>query len=186
VNTEIATAWGAYKEVPWWSNERASLSIFAGAVWRSRGFSFEEYSDEKRNILRKLRRFSAPYQGRVDLYFSVSGEEFLAEFKQAWSGWSVSRLDPCARLKKVFELARTDIRKTPPYGQRRLAILIAMPYLKKTVKSSNTNRLEMWIKAVRNMDYDAMAWVFPANSRHFNDGKHYYPGVAMMIKEVKR
>lgn len=186
VNTEIATAWESYKDVPWWNNERSSLSVFAGAVWRSGGFSFEEYSDEKRSILRNFRRFSAPYQGRVDLYFRVSGAEFVAEVKQVWSGCSVSRLDPCTRLKKAFELARTDVRKTPPYGQRRLAILIAMPYLKKTVKGCITNRLGMWINAVRNMDYDAMAWVFPSNARYLNDGKYYCPGAAMMIKEVKR
>jgi hypothetical protein len=77
--TEIAAVWKSSKDVPWCNNERSSLSVFAGAVWRAGGLSFEEYSDEKRGILRKSGKPSKPYQGRVDLYFKFSGIEFISE-----------------------------------------------------------------------------------------------------------
>src|SRR5262245_34034370 len=30
-------------DVPWWYNERASLSLFAGAIWKVGGIAFEEF-----------------------------------------------------------------------------------------------------------------------------------------------
>ncbi|PIV24088.1 MAG: hypothetical protein COZ69_10470 [Deltaproteobacteria bacterium CG_4_8_14_3_um_filter_45_9] len=185
-NGKIAATWKNSKDAPWCNNERSSLSVFAGSVWRAGGFAFEEYSDEKRSILRKSSRLSKPYQGRVDFYFKFSGKEFIAEVKQVWSGYTVSRVNPCPRLDRALKSARRDIRKSLPYGQHRLAFLFAMPYFQKRAKDSVSERVEMWIKAIRDLDYDALAWVFPSDTRHLSDGEYYYPGVALAIKEVKR
>ena len=185
-NVEIAAAWKNSKDAPWCNNERSSLSVFAGSVWRAGGFSFEEYSDEKRSVLRKSWRLSKPYQGRVDFYFNFSGKEFIAEVKQVWSGYTVSRANPCLRLDKALKSACRDIRKSLPYGQHRLAFLFAMPYFQKRAKDSVSERVQMWIKTIRGLDYDALAWIFPSDTRHLPDGEYYYPGVALVIKEVKR
>ena len=40
-------------DLPWWYNERALLSLFAGAVWRTGGYAFEEFSDLKHKGIRK-------------------------------------------------------------------------------------------------------------------------------------
>jgi hypothetical protein len=185
-NVEIAAEWKNPKDAPWCNNERSSLSVFAGAVWRAGGLSFEEYSDEKRGIFRKSGRLSKPYQGRVDLYFNYSRKEFISEVKQVWSGYTVSRVNPCSRLNKALKSARRDIRKSIPYGQHRLALLFAMPYFRKHVKDSITERVHLWVKAIRGLDYDALAWVFPSDTRYLSDGEYYCPGVALVIKEVKR
>jgi hypothetical protein len=183
-NAEIAASWSSYKEAPWWDNERASISVFAGAVWRAGGFSFEEYSDKKRSIFKTSGRLSHPYQGRVDLYFTYSESELIVEVKRVWSGYTQSHANPCPRLEKVFASSCRDTRKTAPYGQRRLAFLFALPYFRK--RESINQRVPMWIKEVKNLDYDALAWVFPSCARYLSDGKYYCPGAALLIKEVKR
>jgi len=185
-NVEITAAWKTSNDAPWCNTERSSLSVFAGSVWRANGFSFEEYSDEKRRFLRKSWKSSKPYSGRVDLYFNFSGKEFIVEVKQVWSGYTVSRVNPCFRLDKVLKSACRDVRKSLPYGQHRLAFLFAMPYFQKHMKDSVSKRVQMWIKAIRGLDYDALAWVFPPDTRHLSDDKYYYPGIALVIKEVKR
>jgi hypothetical protein len=185
-NMELAASWKNSKDAPWCNNEMSSLSVFAGSVWRTGGFSFEEYSDEKRSIMRRSCRLAKPYMGRVDLYFKYSGKEFIAEAKQAWSGYTVSRANPCLRLDKAFKFARRDIRKSLPYGRHRLTFLFAKPYFQKRAKDSVSDRVQMWVKAIRDLDYDALAWVFRSDTRHLSDGNYYYPGVALVIKEVKR
>jgi hypothetical protein len=57
LNERIAQDW-RYKDVPWWYNERAALSIFSGGIWNSGEFAFEEFSDEKRKISARSRRDS--------------------------------------------------------------------------------------------------------------------------------
>jgi len=111
---------------------------------------------------------------------------YAQSLKQVWSGYTVSRVNPCFRLDKALKSARRDIRKSIPYGQRRLAFLFAMPYFRKRVKDSITERVQTWINAIKSLDYDALAWVFPSDTRHLSDGEYYYPGVALVIKEVKR
>lgn len=77
LNRNIGRQWS--KEVgdlPWRYNERALLSLFAGAVWRIGGHAFEEFSEVKHSGRRKRKG-----NGRVDLWFETSGREFRAEAK---------------------------------------------------------------------------------------------------------
>jgi hypothetical protein len=68
--------WGS-RDAPWWYNERASLSLLAGALWYADGWAFEEFVTSKRHK-RKARR------GRGDLMFEVGGLKAVAEAKQCW------------------------------------------------------------------------------------------------------
>ena len=63
-----------YEDCLYWYNERANLSAFVGAVWKTGGFALEEYSSEKvgdRNT----------NNGRIDLYFSLGKFEAIVEAK---------------------------------------------------------------------------------------------------------
>lgn len=71
VNRELAVHWASAGDAPWWYNERALISVFAGAVWRTGGHAFEEYSTEKRGDRRES-------WGRVDLEFAAGRQEFRA------------------------------------------------------------------------------------------------------------
>jgi hypothetical protein len=186
VNREITGLWRPDKDVPWWDNERASLSIFAGAVWRAGGVCFEEYCDEKRGLSRRTGRLMRPYAGRVDLYFEFEGRRFIAEAKRMWSGFSSPGAKPMVRADKKLDKARADIRKVKPRrGQRRLAILFAIPYFRVRVKNSLDERVEKWIAELEKLKCSARAWVFPSEARNIKapDG-FYHPGAAILIDEV--
>jgi hypothetical protein len=86
LNKLMFASWRDEGDVPWWYNERASLSVLSGAVWRSGGEAFEEYSDYKRGISRRTGRFSKEYAGRIDFYFNVNDREFKGEAKFCWLG----------------------------------------------------------------------------------------------------
>ena len=185
--TEIAEQWEEYRGAPWWYNERAALSVFAGAVWRAGGLCFEEYSDEKRKIGKRTHRLGAPYSGRIDLYFSWAGFDFIAEAKDTWSGFSQQNASPKPRLAKCLRRACKDVRKTRPDGQRRLAIAFAMPYFRKGSVSRINEKLEAWVQTLSELDTSAYAWVFPQSTRYLFDSDEFFcPGVAMLIKEVRR
>jgi hypothetical protein len=185
--TEITEEWAEYRDVPLWYTERASLSVFAGAVWRAGGLSFEEYSDEKRKVGKRTRRLGALYPGRVDLHFSWRGFDFIAEAKDTWSGFNQEHADPKRRLAGCLRRACSDIKKTAPHGQRRLGIAFAMPYFRKGAKPQIDKKILAWVDALEDLDTSAYAWVFPKSSRYIHDSDGYFcPGVAVLIKEVKR
>jgi len=67
-------------DVPYfYYNERANVSVFAGAVWRANedNLALEEYSTKKVST-------SSEDSGRRDLWFRSSGFQFRAEAKQQW------------------------------------------------------------------------------------------------------
>ena len=79
LNRTLYQNWGK-KDCPWWYNERAILSIFAGAIWRSGGLAFEEFSNLKRKKSRRRNRYRK-YAGRSDLYFQIKSKEYVVEVK---------------------------------------------------------------------------------------------------------
>jgi hypothetical protein len=74
--------WREKNDVPWWYNERASLSFFAGAVWRCKGWAFEEFITRKHITTRRGKRQNR--HGRGDIMFGIKGQSFVAEAKQCW------------------------------------------------------------------------------------------------------
>lgn len=68
---QVTDAWVRYRDVPWWYNERADLSILAGGVWKSGNIAVEEFVSRKRKIARSSGKLSRRYRGRIDFYFTV-------------------------------------------------------------------------------------------------------------------
>lgn len=183
-NVLLAIAWKSSDDVPWWYNERASLSVFAGAVFRTGGIAFEEYIEDKRkaNLRGKLGK---PYRGRTDIYFQLGSSEFIGEAKQWYSGATSMSSDPAICIKRRLKAACNEVRRTKPYGQRRVGILFAIPYIKKTYKGDLTDRVERWIDEIKKVDCSCCSWVFPATSRMICLDGNIYPGVGLFIKEIK-
>ena len=180
---EIARDWVPNKDVPWWYNERAALSLLSGALWRSHNYGFEEFVDEKRKMTRHSGRLSRKYKGRVDLYLNVQGADFIAECKICWSGASIN-FDSSQRVEKTLSRACRDIRKTHPKGQRRLGFVFVVPSIKKQYRKELDERLKGWLHKVQSVDCDAMAWVFPDFARRTQSDGKYYPGVVLLAKEI--
>ncbi|MBI4847986.1 MAG: hypothetical protein HY808_05325 [Nitrospirae bacterium] len=167
LNTKIANIWKHRKDVPWWYNERADISIFAGAAWLSHGLVFEEFVDEKTKKPGGAQKAKRKFKGRVDLYLSIDGQDFIIEAKQCWSGASSVNVDVANRIQKVMERACEDIRKSHPHGQRRLAFVFVVPDIKVAYGKTMDQRILAWIDRIKRIDCDAMAWIFPVESRNW-------------------
>ena len=188
LNREIAKSWFP-KDVPWWYNERAALSIFAGVVWKAgkRNYVLEEYSEEKRKLSNRGKIARRKYKGRVDFYFKTEACDFIAEAKICWPGISKGNMpDVGNQVSRGIEKACEDIKKSKPYGQRRLAFLFVCPKTKD--KKLLDERISSFVEKIKsNVECDAMAWIFPGFARTVRDrdNKKYYPGIVLLIKAVK-
>jgi hypothetical protein len=75
---------GPHDDAAWWYNERAILSLFAGAIWSSNGWAFEEFATTKRERVatkRKHRRDGA--RGDLEFWWPSSNKYFQCEAKRA-------------------------------------------------------------------------------------------------------
>jgi|WetSurMetagenome_2_1015567.scaffolds.fasta_scaffold24064_4 hypothetical protein len=185
LNTEITKKWLMVKDVPWWYNERALLSIFAGAVWNKNSIAFEEYVSEKWEISKRTSKFKKHYRGRIDLYFEIDESKFIVEAKRCWSGASVLNKNTNEKLLTKLGKAISDINKVKPYGERRLAILFVNPYFRKSCFNEINLKIKEWLKLFYQINCDASAWTFPSIVRNLKgDDGFYHPGTALMIKEI--
>jgi hypothetical protein len=179
VNRWLGRRWQLNGDAPWWYNERALVSTFAGAVWLSGGYAFEEYSETKRG---KSKR---GFTGRVDLEFSVGPHEFKAEAKQCWPAGTAKR-DQTDYITGFMDQARQDVRRCPPGGMRRLAIVFGVPYLARRLRSEMPERISWLVDQAMQVEADAVAWTFPDLRRVPTIGGWTYPGIIVWIKEVRR
>lgn len=166
-------------DAPWWYNERASVSVFAGAVWRSGEAAFEEYSELKRGKA----KLSA---GRFDLWFSCGRQEFLGEAK--FCHVPFTRNGTQARwVQSWMERAKVDARRCPPEGaKRRLAIVFGCPYLRPCSPAMLKERIKWLVAEGSRVEHDAMAWAFPRLPRSVTIRGWDHPGAIVWIKEVRR
>lgn len=199
LNDQLAERWRKQGDCPWWYKERALLGTFCGSVWLSDpdNVVLEEYSDSKR-VLKRGRLTLKTYTGRVDLYFEVGNQKFVAESKHVWVA-ATSRKSQKTKIQDCIQQASGDIRRSKPdrrFRFRRLAIVFAAPYIRMKGKSPLTQRdlrdlkdKALWsVKQVQMTNYDAMAWTFPKLGRYgeYTGGiyRSIYPGVIMLLKEV--
>jgi len=178
-NRRLGRAWQSDKDAPWWYNERALISVFAGATWRLGGDAFEEFSEGKRGRRKRV------HAGRVDLKFSINGNEFKAEAKQCWPGCATTS-SPVPYISRWLEGAKRDVGRCPPGDFRRLAILFGVPYLKKDRERELPDRISWIIEQARLVEADAVAWVFPNLPVLPTMRDYIYPGIIVWVKEVKK
>lgn len=88
------TKQGLWSDRPYNLNERATLSVLAGAIWRSSSdnFVFEEFCGDKVAC-------SGAYRGRHDIWFLAEGKHCSGEAKQVW---------PCVRATSVTPSIHSD------------------------------------------------------------------------------
>lgn len=180
--TRIAKAWQPFDDIPWWYNERALLSIFAGAVWLAGSIAFEEFRTEKHVPGKRTR--GTLYSGRQDLFIQIGKNGFLAESKILWSAASAPSAQPSVTIGKALDQACEEVRRTPPHRDRRLGIVFARPYVRWKHQESIDSHIERWLEKARQVEYSCCAWVFPAESRVFGDELNIVPGMAVFIREV--
>lgn len=185
LNRLLGRQWSKHAgDLPWWYNERALLSLFAGAVWRTGGQAFEEFSELKRKEKRK--RLG---HGRVDLWFEAAGREFRAEAKAAEIPLS-ARARPLEKMRALMLRAVKDAGCNPADGSksRRLALAFAVPYLSAATKAHELKELtdQFVAFARKEVDHDAIAWYFADRENLPAHGGWICPGIVVWVKLVKR
>ncbi len=172
------------EDVPWWYNERASLSLFAGAIWKAGGIAFEEFSSEREaprgtggtTVVRRL--------GRIDLYFSFQGEDFVAEAKQCWPRVGSRAQSSKGEIERMLQQASADVQTVPAaYGQR-LALVFASPYFPKAELGDAQECLSKWKQAVESVDSDGKAFYWLHDCERAEDNGNLYPGTTIFLKQV--
>ncbi len=183
LNGELAKLWSKAGDVPWWYNERAVISVFAGAVWQSGGYAFEEYAALKHGKRQE-------YKGRVDLDFvTAAGHKFRAEVKP-YELPATRRKDPLEQVCAAMDRAVEDVCKCQSEGRRRLAMVFASPYVS-TKKSEKIPDTIDWLIAQAKrvhatLKTDAVAWTFPDLKQRAEFGEWICPGAIIWIREIKR
>jgi hypothetical protein len=165
----------------YWYNERASLSSFASAAARKDYHVLEEYSTDK-----KGEESGDTYTGRADLYLAKGKTEYIFEAKQQWVSISDRAASPSVKIGKSLRAARKDaassnVNKVPVYG-----IVFAVPYIKKSFHENKEELLQNFIKGLSDIDFDALAYVFPEKAETINKSGTFFPGVACLIRAPRR
>ncbi|MDL2198140.1 hypothetical protein QQF45_03570 [Halopseudomonas aestusnigri] len=190
----------------WWYNERANVSVLAGAAWAKGWVALEEYS--------RLKRAQVPMsgvddedgldaRGRVDLYVSTHDEDYAFEAKQVWL-----RLDPgfetagySGKITEGMNAARQDALKLVGEADAHYAVTFVIPFisaaaLDEAAIADLNGRLSQWLSGLSTCPSYAgcapghgpvqMAYVFPRMEErcYVNAAGYYYPGVLMLLEDI--
>jgi hypothetical protein len=164
-------------DVPWWYGERASLSLFAGAIWKAGGLAFEEYASDKR-----LGNKVGPYRGRADLYFQFNRRGFVAEAKKAWSRSRPGEFNPAVHINDQLTEACKDMTRCVIGDERKLGIVFTGVEISRKHERQTDALINHWIDSIADVEYSACAWTFPEITRSFPRKGSLWPGGAIFIR----
>lgn len=180
--------WRKYKDdALFYYNERASISILAGAIWRNGDCAMEEFSSLKGSS-RNTRL------GRVDLWFMLGDQEYIVEAKQRWPPFYDSDADLDfdfkQSLKTGLEEAFTDASDLRYHWENYLdgliGLLFVVPRVAPTYAESSglAEEIMRFIKTVEEADADFYAYLFNDEKKLIGTEGHICPGVALLGKLV--
>lgn len=174
------------RDAPWWYNERASVSLFAGAIWKKGGSVMEEFVVPREGRGEPDDRTRNEY-GRCDISFEVGTLKIIAEAKQVWPSLTGSECKRAA-IANGIEQAKDEVKGRPvSNGYERYAMVFASPYV--TSNTDTKTEVNNFIEAILKIeDAHAVAWAFPLienpiqspRPRHQNQ---YFPGVALVMSK---
>jgi hypothetical protein len=162
------------EDAAYWYNERATLSSFVGALWRTGAVALEEY--------RCSRHFGGqPVAGRADLWFLLDRREYVVEAKQSWPPRPRTLL---ARAEVLFDSATAQLHADLDGGSSRVALLFVVPRLAR--QPDDGAFADEWIQAASQIKADVRAWYFPTTTRTLKSQRwsRFYPGVLLLARSV--
>lgn len=208
---KLLTAWikavdrytKAFQDNPWWYNERASLSVLAGAAWTLKDwFALEEFSTVKH-----LRELDPGLDeghlrnGRCDLFIRNPDESFAIEAKQAVQPIG-RRPDGYSHMNKALKGAWDDSGALGKWeAERRFAVTFVVPTIPLSeVRMGSGKRIQVcpdkvgetlhrWLtdepyfpgwsgKATQ------FAYLFPkVGNPDYVYGNRYFPGIVVIFDE---
>jgi hypothetical protein len=168
---------------PWWYNERATLSVFAGAVWQSQGWVLEEFSTEKVVPTRQHRRYKP---GRCDILFSIKNKTFIGEAKQCWPTLTDNLHVAIQSVHDALDTACKEALENSEIGYPCLGMVFIAPCLHESKKERTIGNLQSFVTQLLEIKGTTIAWVFPKAARSLQpDSKfrnYIFPGVALVMQ----
>jgi len=156
-------------DAPYWYNERANISLLAGAAWLCGMAALEEYPIDKK----PKREWKS---GRSDLYLTWGKDHCVMESKVCWY--------PEQNLKSKLELAVQDAHANHDTDMAFACVFVVPGY--QAGRTKNTTEFVRHISE-ECLETDILAACFPAGRQNLkspSDGK-LYPGVAMVLRRVR-
>ena len=174
--------WGK-DDAPWWYNERALLSLLAGAVWKCGEWAFEEFATNKRTITKRGKHKRRA--GRGDIMFQIGKDTFIAEAKQCWPILGYRNRNAISTVKEALHEARIQSARLPSEGQK-LGIVFAVPCLHESKQEDSEKILYDFISRFTSLKNSTITWVFPREKRTLKGGDGYiYPGIVLVLRPLK-
>lgn len=174
------------RDAPWWYNERASVSHFAGAIWKKGGWVTEEFIVPREGRGEPDDRIRKTY-GRCDISFEVESLKIIAEAKQVWPSLTGSKPVKTAIINGLKKAKKEVIKRPASNGYERYAIVFASPYV--TSDADTKTEVNNFIEAILKIeDAHAVAWAFPLIENPIQSPRpgyenRYFPGVALVMSK---
>ncbi|MEE4075164.1 hypothetical protein V2I49_07450 [Pseudomonas viridiflava] len=196
----------AFKDNPWWYNERASLSVLAGAAWTIKDwFALEEFS-----TLKRLRKLTPGVDegdlriGRCDLFICNPNESFAIEAKQALQSIGL-KSDGESYMNRAVKGAWDDSGDLGSWeAGRRFGVTFVVPTIPlNEVQAGPGKRVQIcpakveaalsrWLTdepdfAGWSLKPTQFAYIFPnVGNQDYVSGHRYYPGIVVILEERLR
>jgi hypothetical protein len=170
-------------DATWWNNERATLSVLAGAIWRRKGLVIEEFATEK--IMK-----SESKAGRCDISFLFRKNVFIGEAKQNWPLLTGENLKAnLIKTNKVIKQACHVSLHTKGSKATRLGIVFITPRIHEGKKQLLNDFLMDYLNKLSAKKDITLAWTFPKWARDLHSSEegnqnYIYPGVILVIKQT--
>jgi hypothetical protein len=150
--------WEEKNDAPWWYNERASLSLFAGAVWKCKGWVFEEFITKKYMTTRRGKPKNR--HGRGDIMFGIGKGQFIGEAKQCWPVLGPSLQNAIEEVNACLKTALAETSQLPSYEGDRVAIVFVTPRIRASKQGELAIRVRKFVDGLKTKDV-AIACLFP-------------------------
>lgn len=168
----------ADKDAAYWYNERATLSVLAGAAWKCDYFALEEFCHPKATC-------KTSWNGRVDLWLQCKEEQYVIEAKQIKVSIPPQRVTTLKRIQSALQRARRDVVCSAESEQTGLGVVFVVPKIPLSHKSQAETLVSHFVQELEQIDYDLLAYTFaPESETTFGNG--LYPGVALLGRVPRR
>lgn len=169
------------EDVAWWYNERASLSVFAGAVWKCGGWAFEEFSIERGNQSARKKA-----HGRCDIQFEFKNHKYIGEAKQTWLTVEKRVLESFKeKIERDLFRARDQIKQIQLKANQRIAMAFVVLGINDSEKGNVNKHIDDLVQELKKIKNATLAWTFPDFARDLrpdNKFRNYiFPGVALVL-----
>jgi hypothetical protein len=158
-------------ETPYWLDEKANLGLLSAAAWMAEMVTLQQ-SPTRKHIEEGERN------GRADLFIATPESRAWLQATQRWP--RVNSLN----LTQALQDITSDAKRISYASDLKLGCLFVAPH--KAQQGATPEELQDMVDDLQKEHTCAVAWYFPYAYRKLrNEGGHYHPGIAVLLKEAR-